>query len=133
MFLNSKVKYGVKALFYFSQLERNKTVSASKISAELNVPKEFIAKIMQLLVYQGILKSKKGKGGGFYLANSPDKIKFENIFKVLGYKEKASDCLFDMAPLCKKKVCPFCEKWKEFINDFNSIIKNYSITGNLIE
>lgn len=133
MFLNSKIKYGVKALLYFSKLNRNEIISAAKIAAELSVPKEFISKIMQSLVYKGILKSKKGKGGGFYLAVSPDKIKYENVFRILGYNENYSSCLFDMAQLCENKSCPFCESWKEFIDRFNNTLKSYSLSGNLME
>ncbi|MDH7603418.1 MAG: Rrf2 family transcriptional regulator [Melioribacter sp.] len=133
MFLNSKIKHGVKALLYFSKLNSNEIISAAKIAAELSVPKEFISKIMQSLVYHGILKSKKGKGGGFYLAVSPDKIKYEDVFRILGYNENYNSCLFDMVQFCENKGCPFCDSWKEFTDRFNNILRNYSLTGNLMK
>jgi len=129
MFISNKIKYGMKALLYLTRLSENKVVSAARLSKELEIPKEFISKIMQSLVYQGILKSKKGKGGGFYLALPPDEIKYEIVFRVLGYKEKNNECLFDMSHLCERKICPFCDNWKEFIENFNYAIKSYSITG----
>ncbi|MEG8947926.1 Rrf2 family transcriptional regulator [Rosettibacter firmus] len=132
MFLSKRIKYGMKALLYLYQ-KQNEVISAARLSKELNVPKEFISKIMQSLVYQGILKSKKGKGGGFYLAKTLDDINYEIILRVLGYEVKNDECLFDMSQMCAGKICPFCNQWKEFIYNFNYTIKNFSISGKMIE
>lgn len=132
MFFSKKVKYGIKALLFLYQ-RQNEIVSAKKLSKELNVPKEFVSKIMQSLVYKGILKSKKGKGGGFYFAKALDDINYEIILRVLGYEAKNDECLFDMSQMCAGKLCPFCDQWKDFIYKFNYAIKNFSINGKMIK
>lgn len=133
MFINKKIKYGMKALLYLTKFSEREAVSASKLSKELDVPKEFISKIMQSLVHHGILKSKKGKGGGFYLAVPPDEVKYEIVFRILGYKEANNECLFDMHYMCDRRICPFCENWKEFIHNFSSSLKSYAISGKRLE
>ncbi len=131
MFITNKIKYGMKALLYLSRQQENEVFSAAMLSKELDVPREFISKIMQSLVNHGILKSKKGKKGGFYLAISPEDIKYEIVFRILGYKEKNQECLFDMSYICDRNICPFCDNWKNFIDTFNYAIKNYTISGKI--
>ncbi|MGK9369097.1 RrF2 family transcriptional regulator [Melioribacter sp. Ez-97] len=132
MLLNSKIRYGIRVLFYLMEIGRDEVFTAAEISRQLRLPKEFISKIMQILSYEGILNSKKGKGGGFYLAADPSDVSFEKVFKALGYDEHISECIFDMKESCNRNSCPFCTEWKSFIADFNNTIKNYSITGERI-
>ncbi|AFN74340.1 BadM/Rrf2 family transcriptional regulator [Melioribacter roseus P3M-2] len=132
MLLNSKIRYGIKALFFLTEAGENVMFTAAEISERLNVPKEFISKIMQSLTYEGILSSKKGKGGGFFLAVNPSELSFERVFKVLGYDENISECIFDMKDACKRNTCPFCNDWKSFLLEFNETLRNYSIKGNEI-
>ena len=60
--------------------------------------------ILLLLKNKGILSSKKGKGGGYFLANHPSQIKISTIIRLLegpiamlpcaslNYYEKCDDC-----------------------------------------
>ncbi|MGK9476933.1 RrF2 family transcriptional regulator [Melioribacter sp. OK-6-Me] len=130
MLLNNKIKYGIKVLFFFTETGENILYTAKEIAKRLNIPKEFISKIMQSLAHEGILNSKKGKGGGFYLAVNPSELSFERVFRVLGYDENISDCIFEMKDTCKRNICPFCNNWKTFLKEFNEALRNYSISGN---
>ena len=67
---------------------------------ELKTPKPFLRKILQLLGINGILKSYKGKNGGFMLAREPDKIFLLDLMKIFQGQFKISECIF------KKDTCP---------------------------
>jgi len=91
--------YAVRIILFMSK-KKDGAISASDLVAKLAIPRAFLRKILQELGRAKILKSQKGKGGGFVLNVSPEKIKIINLIEVFQGKIEFSDCLF------KKKICP---------------------------
>ena len=68
-------------------------------------PIRFLESILLTLKKNGVLASKKGKGGGYYLLKRPNQIKISTVIRVLegpiamlpcvslNYYEKCDDCL----------------------------------------
>lgn len=91
--------YAVRALCHIAK-KKNKVVSVAEMVKELKMPKPFLRKILQILNKKGALKSYKGQGGGFVLAEPADKIFLVDLIKTFQGPLKLNDCLF------KKKLCP---------------------------
>lgn len=99
-----KTKYGLKALSYLAKQDINVPVLISEISESENISKKFLESILLTLKKNGILASKKGKGGGYYLLKNPSEIKISTVIRVLegpiamlpcvslNYYEKCDDC-----------------------------------------
>jgi len=102
--LSKKTKYGLKALSYLAKQEQNVPVLISEISESEKISKKFLESILLTLKKNGILASKKGKGGGYYLLERPDDIKISTVIRVLegpiamlpcvslNYYKKCDDC-----------------------------------------
>ena len=102
--LSKKTKYGLKALSYLAKKKEFEPVLISEISEAENISKKFLESILLLLKKNGVLSSRKGKGGGYFLANSPKDIKISTIIRLLegpiamlpcaslNYYEKCDDC-----------------------------------------
>ena len=67
----------------------------------LEVPKPFTRKILQVLNKKGLLKSFKGKGGGFRLELHPGEISILDIMSIFQGNIEITECTF------KKKVCKY--------------------------
>ncbi len=91
--------YAIRALNYIVCNE-GRTVSITELVRELQTPKPFLRKILQLLSINGILKSFKGKNGGFELARSPEDIFVLDLMQIFQGQFKISECMF------KKNSCP---------------------------
>lgn len=103
--LSKKTKYGLKALSYLLKQERNTPVLISDISKAENISQKYLESILLTLKKSGILSSKKGKGGGYFLLQNPKEIKISTIMRVLegpiamlpcvslNYYEKCDDCV----------------------------------------
>jgi Rrf2 family protein len=116
------------ALMYMNKSESKKIFSAAKISEQLQIPKEFISKILQSLVLKGILISKKGRGGGFSFASNPFQIKLKPIFETLGHTKEFEKCLFGgNTNLCDDSKCIICSSWTTFNKDLTYIINNHTL------
>ena len=68
VFFSKKCEYGLQAVLFMAANGNDCVCPAEEISKKLNIPKEFISKILQSLTESGIVESKKGKSGGFKLA-----------------------------------------------------------------
>ncbi|MFC1576579.1 RrF2 family transcriptional regulator [Candidatus Omnitrophota bacterium] len=90
--------YAIRALCYIAK-DKGKIVSVKKLVKDLKIPRPFLRKILQILNKENLLKSYKGKGGGFRLALDPAKIFVIDLIRVFQGPVNLSEHIF------KKKVC----------------------------
>src|SRR6476659_7954592 len=81
--LSKKTQYAFKALMYLAQQREGEPVLIAEISQKRNIPLKFLENILLELKKQGILDSKKGKGGGYYLAKAPEKIFLADVLRLI--------------------------------------------------
>ncbi len=91
--------YGIIALKFLAE-NREKTYSVSDMAKVLDVPKPFLRKILQKLARAGILRSHKGKGGGFSLGIEAKDISVLDVMAAFQGNFELSQCVLN------KKVCP---------------------------
>jgi Rrf2 family protein len=54
-----------------------------KIATREKIPQRFLALILLKLKNHGVLLSRKGKGGGYFLRKSLDQISFGHVLRIL--------------------------------------------------
>jgi len=81
--MSSKAKYGIHALIHLTKRYGKGPVLIAQIAEEEKIPKKFLEAILVDLKNQGVLQSKKGKGGGYELAKPPATIKLGQVIRVL--------------------------------------------------
>ena len=70
----------------------DKPIGAEQLAQELNIPKSFLAKILQGLARENILESKKGAYGGFILSKELEDI---TIYTIITAAEGRHPAVFD--------------------------------------
>lgn len=102
--LSKKTKYGIKAIVYLAKQEDKTPVQIATISKEEKISLKFLESILLTLRKNGLLGSKKGKGGGYYLLKEPEDINMANVMRILegpiamvpcvslNFYEKCDDC-----------------------------------------
>lgn len=81
--LTKKSQYALKALSYLVQKKENGPILISEISEQENIPLKFLENILLELKKADVLESKKGKGGGYFLKNSPEKTTLASIIRLI--------------------------------------------------
>jgi Rrf2 family protein len=81
--LSKKSQYAFKALAYLTEKFNQGPVLISEIAVKKKVPLKFLENILLELKNAGILESKKGKGGGYYLKKDPAQIKVATIVRIV--------------------------------------------------
>jgi len=92
--------YAVRALCCIAE-QKQEVISADQLVKSLKMPRPFLRKILQTLNKEGLLNSSKGKGGGFTLIISPEKITLTDVMKIFQGPLKLNECKF------RKSDCPY--------------------------
>ena len=80
--LSRKAKYAIKALLALADHQRDEPVRIVDLAREEQIPPKFLELILLGLKNQGILQSRKGKGGGYLLARDPADIYLGQIVRM---------------------------------------------------
>ena len=81
--ISMKAKYGLKALVRLARDYGRGPWLIAELAAEEGIPKKFLELILLELKQQGLLQSKKGKGGGYLLARRPEEIRVGTVLRIL--------------------------------------------------
>ncbi len=99
-----KTKYGLKALVFIARNSSGNPVQIKTISESEQISRKFLESILLSLKSHGLLGSKKGKFGGYYLLKTPEEIKMSAVIRILegpiamvpcvslNFYEKCEDC-----------------------------------------
>ena len=80
--LSKKSKYAIKALIALAEHGREEPVRIADLAREQQIPAKFLELILLELRNQGMLRSRKGKGGGYLLARDPGAIYLGQIVRM---------------------------------------------------
>jgi Rrf2 family protein len=80
--LSKKAKYAIKALLALAEHDREEPVRIADLARDEQIPPKFLELILLDLRNQGILQSRKGKGGGYLLARDPSDIFLGQIVRM---------------------------------------------------
>ena len=81
--LTRKADYGLQMLAVLASQGREGSVSVKKLSEDKGLPRAFLAQIGQNLVRAGIVGSKEGRNGGYFLVDEPKNIKVKSALEAI--------------------------------------------------
>lgn len=102
--ISKKTQYAVNALLFLTKAYGKGPVLIAELADKERIPKKFLQSILLELKNEGILASKKGKGGGYVLARPPETITVGQVIQVLEGPLATLPCLNRTAP----RTCERC-------------------------
>jgi Rrf2 family protein len=81
--LSKKAQYAFRALTVLAQNNGNGPLPISAIVKQHPISTKFLETILLELRRGGVLGSRKGKGGGYYLLSSPKDVSFAQVIRIL--------------------------------------------------
>ncbi len=122
-----KCELGLQAVLYLTANNNREVVPSEEIAKKLNIPKEFVSKILQSLTISGIIESKKGKNGGFALAKDARKIKLIDIVKAIDGLSIFDSCVLGFPKCSSRNPCPVHDKWGELREKAFNMLSNETL------
>jgi Rrf2 family protein len=81
--LSNKTKYALKALIGLASETPGKPVLIGRLAVEQGIPRKFLEAILLELKGIGVVHSKQGKHGGYYLAGEPKSVTLGKIIRAM--------------------------------------------------
>ena len=109
-------KYAIRALTCMAgQEDRQNPVSAADVAEAESIPPFYLAKVLQDLARADLLKSVRGRGGGFVLKRAPEDIKILDILEAVeDIRRLTTECVLGLDECNDDVPCPLHETWKRF-------------------
>ena len=108
--LSKKTQYALKALSYLAARQDQGPVLITDIAEQKKIPIKFLENILLELKNAQILGSKKGRGGGYFLRNAPDKTSLATVIRVVDGPSALLPCVslyfYQKCADCTEEVCP---------------------------
>ena len=98
---------------FIVQNDTDKLFNAKIISEKLSIPYKYLTKIMSQLVDANIIKSIRGREGGYLMEKDPSQIKIVDILEAVKVCLHGTDCLLGIGACNDNKKCALHDKWKE--------------------
>lgn len=81
--LTMKAKYALKALAVLANAPDGEPVLIATIAEKEDIPLKFLQLILRELRQHGVLRSRKGPGGGYYLNRPPETLSLSSLIRIL--------------------------------------------------
>jgi Rrf2 family protein len=107
--LSNKAQYAFRALTHLVDRYQKGPVLISEIAEQKRIPIKFLENILLELKKAGILESKKGKGGGYYIPNHPSSTSVASVIRIVDGPIAMLPCVslyfYEKCNNCDEKNC----------------------------
>ncbi len=107
--LSKKAQYAFQALMYMADKPANEPTLIAEIAKKRKIPLKFLENILLQLKNEGVLESKKGKGGGYFFRIPPRDIPLARIIRIIDGPIAMLPCVslyfYERCTNCDEKRC----------------------------
>lgn len=131
MRLSTKSRYGLRAMFDMAYHAGTLPAQIKNISRRQNISPRYLEQIFQDLKKGGLLKSRRGPQGGYFLARKPQEITVKEILDAAEGKMALVDC--SKSGKGCKKICEFDNQcvtqtvWEEASRRLNEYLDSITL------
>lgn len=111
MILSKSAKYAVRAVLCLSEAGRDGPMPVDEIATALDVPRNYLSKILHVLARSKILESTRGPGGGFELAIPADELPLARIVSQFDDVPDETTCLLGRVRCSDREPCRAHARW----------------------
>lgn len=110
--LSQTSQYALRAMIFLGEREGEAPVRVEDIANALDVPRNYLSKILHTLTRRGILQSLRGPRGGFSLARSASEVTLLELVEPFDDIEARRTCLLGKKECSDVNPCAVHAQWK---------------------
>jgi Rrf2 family iron-sulfur cluster assembly transcriptional regulator len=110
MKLSQTTEYALRALALMSQDERA-TYSSTLLHRRLGIPRKYLQQLLTSLAKSGLIKSVRGRNGGYAFARNIKRIHLSEIVAAVEGFERTPSCLFGFKECPLDSPCAMHDRW----------------------
>ena len=111
--LSKTEEYALRAVIYLARARDHDTPHrATEIAEAIDLPANYLSKILHQLARQGLVTSERGPYGGFRLAAPPEQTMLAEVIEPFGGVGESQRCLLGRPECSDENPCGAHEHWK---------------------
>ena len=112
MLYSKSAEYAIQAMIYLAEREGEGLSMVSSIAEQYNIPRQFLAKLVQTLSRQRLVSSFRGRSGGIKLARPANQITLLDIVHAIdGPPPTEERCVIGLDVCSDDANCPLHFEW----------------------
>lgn len=109
--LSQTAEYALRAVLHLAAAGPERAVGVGAMAAALRIPASYLSKTLQSLVTAGVLRSARGRSGGFRLARAPERLRLIDIVEPFDEAGHGRFCLLG-GECTERRACAAHRRWK---------------------
>jgi len=110
--LSGTAEYALRAAVHLAREGSRRPLRAEDLAEAVDVPRNYLGKILHELVRAGVLRSTRGKRGGFQLAVPPAELPLLRIVSPFDSIQPRRRCLLGRPECNDRSPCPVHHRWR---------------------
>ena len=127
MILSQASKYALRAAIHLAKNGEQPQLSRD-IAAAIDVPGQYLAKILQDLARHGVLTSAEGRGGGFRLSGSAKDVELLTVVRAIEGQDFGEGCVLGLPECSPLDPCPLHEQWGAIRDSLLQMLEKTSLS-----
>jgi len=111
MKVNTRVRYGLRAILRIAEGYGGPPVSISTISEEQGISSKYLEQVVSPMRRAGLLLSMKGVKGGYALSRDPARVTLWDVIQSLDSHPHLVECVEDPANCSRSDCCVAHQVW----------------------
>lgn len=120
-------QYALRAMDFLAACGDRKFHLVREVSAQLGAPQQYLSKVLHVLARQGMLKSQRGRLGGFRLSRKPEEITLFEILDPLEDLGRYKNCILGKESCEKQSICRMHGMWAEIRDRYLNFLKETTL------
>lgn len=120
-------EYALRAMIALARHPDGESVLAKDLAQTIGVTRPYLGKILGQLVRTGLLRSTRGRQGGFQLQKDPCGIPLIEVVEPFQQMSKYSDCILGRETCVDDIPCPLHAFWKDVRERFVSELETRTL------
>ena len=127
MRLSTKSRYGSRAMLDLALHHEESPVTIRDIASRLRLTERYLENIMAMLATRGLVRSTRGKLGGFKLAKPPQEINMVEIVQVTEGSLSLVPCVEDNGECENTDSCVTFDVWKRLKESIEEVLGSFTL------
>lgn len=127
MIISRTSRYAIQALTCLAIEANGRKVLSHDIAHSLNVSQPYLAKVLQGLCRARLVKSSRGRRGGFSLVSGAEHLNLLEIVRMTDGHRADRECLLGLKACQDETACPMHGKWKAVKKDIHACLGDITV------
>lgn len=125
--LSSTAEYALRTVLEIARQAPGDMIQVETLAERLGIPRNYLSKVLHRLAREQLLLSTRGKGGGFQLARSADRISLFDVVEPFDGVSTERRCLLGQAQCSDRHPCEAHVYWKGVSEKIAAFIRETTV------